>query len=270
MFSPDLPNEELTTAYWMYNSATKVADKNADITGHPFSGRVALNLVNYSLTISGLYTNDSGNFTFISATDDGQQSTTQCISLLVQDVLTQPLKLSVINITSVSNASCEAWLQCSTTQDRDVSYNWTVGDKTYSGSTLQYQIRPQDRDTTFKCTVANMVSDISATRVVNCRTTDKPVHIVILVAAAGGGLVLIVIIVGIVVFCRRKRARAASDAEDLTVYADIDDITRTQTLKPCSVYETLDDRVPTVRSETHTIYDKIQFNRMTPGSTQLS
>lgn len=151
----------------MYNSSTKVADKNAD----PFSGRVARNS-NCSLTLNRLYTSDSGHFIVISTKDDNNQSTPLCINLLVQDVLTQSPTLRVIKTTRVFNESCVASLQCSTTQDRDVSYKWTVGNKIHSGSTLQYQIRQQEGDTTFKCTVANGVSEISRTRQVNCHTTD--------------------------------------------------------------------------------------------------
>uniref|UniRef100_A0A8C6SP79 Ig-like domain-containing protein n=1 Tax=Neogobius melanostomus TaxID=47308 RepID=A0A8C6SP79_9GOBI len=150
VLSPGPISETLSMAYWKFNQR-KLVDINRVFNGHQFSGRVSLNQTNYSLTIQDLRTTDSGDFNFVSA-------------------LTQPPTLNVINTTEISKESCEVWMKCSYTSDQDVSYRWTVNDVMINGSTLQYPLKPHEGDTTFTCTASNMVSEVSASKNINCRS----------------------------------------------------------------------------------------------------
>ncbi|KAG7221423.1 hypothetical protein INR49_017237 [Caranx melampygus] len=99
------------------------------------------------------------------------------------------------NTTSHSqNGSCTVSLGCTSASGSKVSYNWTVGEQTFSGSSsLQYPIRPEDGDVQFTCTVWNMVSEQSASITVKCSNTSN-------------------------------QPNTGNNANDLTVYADISDV----------------------------------------------
>ncbi|XP_030017561.1 uncharacterized protein LOC115438252 isoform X2 [Sphaeramia orbicularis] len=97
----------------------------------------------------------------------------------------------------------------------------------------------------------------------------SPTFIIIL-GVAGGSCLIIVIITGIIaVVCHRKHKRAVMGTE--SVYADISDVNvngTSSTMTPCSVYETIDNRVSRDHKDMpapQTVYDKIQLNRVTPG-----
>ncbi|KAM9335223.1 uncharacterized protein ABDE67_020188 [Symphorus nematophorus] len=93
-------------------------------------------------------------------------------------------------------------------------------------------------------------------------------YIIIILAAAGGCLVIIVLAIAVGV-CYWKQSQPGSDSNDLTVYADISEVAvedETSNMKPCSVYETIDNRVPPVTSGPQTVYDKIQLSRVRKAS----
>ncbi|XP_010793201.1 T-lymphocyte surface antigen Ly-9 isoform X1 [Notothenia coriiceps] len=81
-----------------------------------------------------------------------------------------------------------------------------------------------------------------------------------LIVGAGGSL-LVAVIVGVAVCVyRHKQSQARIDSNDLTVYADINDVAIED--KPCSLYETIDNRGNKVPPGPNTVYDKIQLNRL--------
>ncbi|KAI3376258.1 hypothetical protein L3Q82_016764, partial [Scortum barcoo] len=93
----------------------------------------------------------------------------------------------------------------------------------------------------------------------------------LILGLAVGGCVLVVLTVGIVVgVCHSKHSRTGSDSNDLTVYADISEVAiedgTSPNMKPCSVYETIDNRVntgtPGMINHPQTVYDKIQLSRV--------
>ncbi|XP_044040828.1 signaling lymphocytic activation molecule-like isoform X2 [Siniperca chuatsi] len=275
-FSSCLPTEKVNLARWKYGTSI-IADKDNVVPEKQFSGRLNLNPTNFSLTVRGLTLRDSGDFTFISEVNDKQRDTVT-ITLQVHEPITEEPVLSGNSTWRTSTNSCTVLLECSATSDSSVTYNWTVRNQTISGSSLQYSIRPQDGDTKFTCTIYNFVSEESASKIVKCSnntqeisTETGPVNFAVVLILAGGGCLLIVIIVGIAVgVCHCKQSRAGSDSTDLTVYADISEITNedgtSSTMKPCSVYETIDNRVNSVTPGPQTVYDKIQFNRVRQAS----
>ncbi|TDG99649.1 hypothetical protein EPR50_G00195940 [Perca flavescens] len=154
-----------------------------------------------------------------------------------------------------------------------MTYTWAVRNQTIEGPRLEYTIKPQDEDTKFTCTISNEVSKMSATETKMCRniTSDAPEigpNSIILLSVTGVGCVLIVVIVGVTVcVCHRKQKQEVADSNDLTVYADISEVAiEDGTMKPCTLYETIDPRINTVTPGPQTVYDKIQVSRMRKAS----
>uniref|UniRef100_A0A673CGN4 Uncharacterized LOC115438252 n=1 Tax=Sphaeramia orbicularis TaxID=375764 RepID=A0A673CGN4_9TELE len=274
VLSSDLPPEGVSSAYWKYDNFT-IADKDDLVSEqHPFLGRVDLNLTDYSLTIRKLTVHDSGNFTFLSLVNDEQRESV-CITLQVQEVLSKQPELSTIYLDwHAVNESCTVGLQCSSPSHRSVSYNWTVKNQTQSGPTFHFVLRPQDEGTTVTCTISDSLSEKSASKTLKCGPSVKPEPksptFIIILGVAGGSCLIIVIITGIIaVVCHRKHKRAVMGTE--SVYADISDVNvngTSSTMTPCSVYETIDNRVSRDHKDMpapQTVYDKIQLNRVTPG-----
>nr|XP_012771042.2 uncharacterized protein LOC101473513 isoform X1 [Maylandia zebra] len=262
--SSGLPTEGVTAATWRYGQIT-VAGKDVDVSkDSPFKDRSELNLTDFNLTVRQLTLQDSGDFTFVSEVNDKQRPSVT-ITLQVHDPIAKPdIKISSTWIPL--NESCKVLLECSTTGD--VSYNWTVGKQTLTGPRQQYIIREQDGETNVTCTVSNHVSEKSAFQTVKCSkdTQQEPgKYIFLFVGIAGGCLILVTIAIIVGVCCCRKK-QVGSDTNDLTVYADIGELTNddgtSSTMQPCSVYETIDNRVPAVKPGPQTIYDKIQLNRV--------
>ncbi|XP_062300582.1 SLAM family member 7-like [Scomber scombrus] len=272
-----LPTEGVTVAIWQYNN-TKVADMDIGDAKHPqFIGRVELNL-DYSLTVRRLTPQDSGVYSLTSEVNDKQRDTVY-ITLQVHaplEIITQQPSLTVYSTSRSSNESCTVVGECRAASHTKVSYNWTVRGETHSGSRLQYNIQPEDGDIEFTCTIFNAVSETSASHTVKCSnntSTDQNRKVIIFVGvAAGSSLMLIMVAVGIAVCVRqRKQRQASSDSHDLTVYADITDVAppdRTITMKPSSLYDTIDNRTNAFTPAPQTVYDKIQFNRM--GNSSVS
>ncbi|GLD64737.1 signaling lymphocytic activation molecule-like isoform X1 [Lates japonicus] len=273
-FSSCLSTEGVSSATWKYGNKI-VADKDQSVTEHPqFKGRVSLNPTNYSLTVRGLTLQDSGEFSFVSEVNDKQRDTVT-VTLQVHDRLSDPV-LTINSTWHASNESCTVLLECNVTSDSSVTYKWAVRNQSLSGSRLQYILRPQDGETTFTCTVSNSVGVKSVFKNEKCsnETYEKTeTNFILFVSVAGGGCLLIVIIVGIVIgVCHHKQREVGSDSNDLTVYADVSDVAldnrMSTSMKPCSVYETIDNRGNTVTTgmQAQTVYDKIQLNRVRKAS----
>ncbi|XP_044197689.1 SLAM family member 8 isoform X2 [Thunnus albacares] len=286
-----LPTVGVNSAYWKHKD-TIVAEKSIGVTSQ-FMGRVDLNPTDFSLTVRRLTLQDSGVFSLISEVNDTQRDTVSITLQVHEPIMKQPI-LSVNSTWHALNEFCIVVLECSAPSDRKVSYNWTVMNQTISGSRLQYNIQPEVGNIKFTCTIFNSVSEKSASETVKCSnntSTDgkKPDLILILIVAAGS--LMTVTVVGIAVgVCHCKKRRSGSDSNELTVYADICDIapqdgTSTTmkpcsvyetvdrvnavtpagtltTMKPCSVYEIIDNRANTVTPAPQTVYDQIQFNRI--------
>ncbi|KAJ0055970.1 hypothetical protein NL108_017049 [Boleophthalmus pectinirostris] len=263
VLSPETINETITKGQWKYNEK-KIADSKADITGHQFSGRETMDKTNYSLTLKELKTTDSGDFTFISQ-GTSRQRPTYCIKLVVQEVLTSTPTVAVINTTQTTNSSCVVLTQCSSEFHKDVSYRWTVNNRNYNGPMLEYPLTSQDGTITVKCIVSNKVSEVSESKSINCQSTNdkkgSPLKdSLLIVVAAGLGCVILVSAIASVVYCRNRKKQAELD--EVTVYAEIDDVTSSKVMKPCSLYDSVDMKMSTAKHKPQTVYDQIQFNRM--------
>ncbi|XP_055084833.1 uncharacterized protein LOC129457068 isoform X2 [Periophthalmus magnuspinnatus] len=221
VLSPGSVTENLTSAEWRYNIDVKIADKRFDVPGHQFSGRVTLNKTNYNLEVKELKTTDSGNFVFVSATNTGQRPT-ECIRLVVQEVLTQHPTVTVNNITMNSNGSCVVQMECSSKFDKDVMYRWKVNNVEYNGPLLQYPLT-QEGLITFTCIVFNMISEVSENRTINCQSSELN--------------------------------------NELSVYAEIDDVSSGKIIKPktCSPSDSLYGKLNTEQCEA--VYDQIQLHQ---------
>ncbi|XP_042367943.1 SLAM family member 5-like [Plectropomus leopardus] len=263
-----LPTEGVVMARWKYGP-TVIADKDTNVSvNHQFKGRLDFNPTNFSLTLRGLTLKDSGEFSFLSALN-GQQRETVTITLHVHEPITEEPVVSS-NITwHPLNQSCTVFLTCSAASHSNVIYRWAEKNQNINGSSLNNIIMSQDEDTNFTCTVSNVVSEKSTSKVVKCSnsTSDPPVGpgFIILLGAAGGSCVMLIILVAVAVcFCHRKKSQAGVDTHDLTVYADISDVANEAgtAMKSCTLYETIENKVVTAPAVPQTVYDQIQFNRM--------
>ncbi|XP_039997544.1 LOW QUALITY PROTEIN: uncharacterized protein LOC120797756 [Xiphias gladius] len=268
-FSPRSRTQGVTSASWKYNSeivANKVSDKTEITENAQFKDRLSINPTNFSLTITRLTLQDSGNFSFVSEVNDVQQKTIH-FTLLVHETITS----AVVNVSSDWNAlneSCIVLLACNGSSESIVTYQWTVGNQTRNGSRMQYNLRPEDGEIEFNCTVFGFDSKMSQSKTVTCtpeseKTELQTLFLFLSVAAGGCLFVIVAIFIGVRHY---KQRQAVNDSDDLTVYADISDLVNDDkipnTMKPCSVYETIDNTVNTLTPGPQTVYDKIQFNRV--------
>ncbi|XP_059211552.1 uncharacterized protein LOC131990171 [Centropristis striata] len=164
-FSTCLPAEGVATARWRYKGS-QIADRDGVLSGDQFQGRLDLNSTNLSLTVRRLTLQDSGDFTFSSADVNDKQRATVTITLHVHEPITKEPSINFTSTWSPLNESCTVLLDCSTTSDNIVTYDWTVKNQKISGSRLQYTINPEDIE--FTCTVSNVVSKTSASVTVKC------------------------------------------------------------------------------------------------------
>uniref|UniRef100_A0A3Q0RBH0 Ig-like domain-containing protein n=1 Tax=Amphilophus citrinellus TaxID=61819 RepID=A0A3Q0RBH0_AMPCI len=168
--SSGLPTENVTEAVWKYGGI-KVADKDISVSKHsPFKDRSELNSENFTLTVRKLTLQDSGDFVFASAVNEKQRPSVT-ITLQVQEPITT---ITVIKINSTwipSNESCKVLLECRATGN--VTYKWTVGNQTLTGSKQQYIIREKDGEIIFNCTASNYVSKQSAFETVKCSNSTQ-------------------------------------------------------------------------------------------------
>ncbi|MEQ2273243.1 hypothetical protein XENORESO_001613, partial [Xenotaenia resolanae] len=272
--SSNIPTEGVKRASWKYKNLV-VALENGVTSNNPFQGRVKFNNGSFSLTVRELTLQDSGDFSFTSETKD-QQRPTVIITLQVHEPISkQPDLFSNISEPGL-NGFCTVYLDCRAASQSNITYIWTVGNQSYRGPKLQHTIRPQDGDTTFFCTASNVVSEMSALKSVRCRNNtdilskkDNNPDLVWILSAAGVGLLILVIII-VMTVCLCKRRWSGSDSNELTVYADISDfspeVDPSDKSKPCSLYDTIENRTGPGQQKPQTIYDKIQFERMRKAS----
>ncbi|KAL7375544.1 hypothetical protein ABVT39_019259 [Epinephelus coioides] len=162
-----LPTEGVIMAHWKYGSSL-IAQKDGKYDENPqFKGRLDFNPTNFSLTVRELTLQDSGVYHFVSAVT-GKQRGTVTITLQVHEPITKEPDVFFNSTWHPSNESCTALLKCSAPTESNVTYNWTVGNQTITGSSLDYSMRPQDGETKFTCTISNIVSEMSASRTESC------------------------------------------------------------------------------------------------------
>lgn len=99
------------------------------------------------------------------------------LSLFLPNASLDPItKEPAVTFDSSWNAeknSCTVSLTCSSTSDSSVTFSWTVRNETTSGSTMVYNVTPQDGDTGFTCTVSNVVSEKSKSITAKCSNTPE-------------------------------------------------------------------------------------------------
>ncbi|XP_060922563.1 uncharacterized protein LOC132996238 [Limanda limanda] len=194
-------------AEWRFNKSRKTI-----LDDRRFDGRVKMNPANFSLTLMKLTLQDSGDFSFLSEVND-EQVDTVTIRLQVHEPLTPP-HLSFNSTFHPSNESCTVSLECVSTPDSNVSYSWSVRNQTLVGSRLWYNIRPEDGETKFTCTISNSESSTSET--VTCVNSssdsnqEKQKIFFFAGLAAGGVLIVGLVIVICVCHCKQRPAVPAT------------------------------------------------------------
>uniref|UniRef100_A0A3Q0RLB3 Ig-like domain-containing protein n=1 Tax=Amphilophus citrinellus TaxID=61819 RepID=A0A3Q0RLB3_AMPCI len=167
--SSGLPTEGVTEAKWKYGGVT-AADKDDGVSkSSPFKDRSELNSENFTLTVRKLTLQDSGDFIFLSSVNEKQRPSVT-ITLQVHETITKKPVIKISYTWIPSDKSCKVLLECRATGN--VTYSWTVGDQTLTGSKQQYIIREQEGEITFTCTVSNYFSKQSAFETVKCSNTQ--------------------------------------------------------------------------------------------------
>ncbi|XP_030609985.1 uncharacterized protein LOC115797531 [Archocentrus centrarchus] len=168
--SSGLPTEGVTMATWKYGEI-KVADKDIGVSkSSRFKDRSELNSEDFTLTVRKLTLQDSGDFIFLSSINDTQRPSVT-ITLQVHETITKKPVIKISYTWIPSNESCKVLLECRATGN--VTYNWTVGNQTLTGSKQQYISREQEGEITFTCTVSNYVSEKSAFETVKCSNSRQ-------------------------------------------------------------------------------------------------
>ncbi|KAM7377136.1 hypothetical protein PAMA_013761 [Pampus argenteus] len=162
-----LPTEGVNSASWKYKNIIVAGIDEGLNENSQFGGRIYLNPTNYSLILRNLTPRDSGDFSFISEANDKQRKTIN-INLQVKEIITNEPTLTVYPTWHASNESCTFELNCSTNSYRNVSFNWIVGNQTFSGSRQQVITRPKEGNIKFTCTIFNSFSNKSASKTVKC------------------------------------------------------------------------------------------------------
>ncbi|XP_062961956.1 SLAM family member 5 [Cynocephalus volans] len=113
---------------------------------------------NYSLVISNLRMEDSGNYKADINLQNVSYTTTKCYKLQVYRKLGKP-KITQSLMTSV-NSTCNVTLTCSVEkEEKNVTYSWSpLGEE---GNVLQIFQTPVDQELTYTCTAQNPVSNNS-------------------------------------------------------------------------------------------------------------
>ncbi|XP_008590915.1 PREDICTED: SLAM family member 5 isoform X4 [Galeopterus variegatus] len=113
---------------------------------------------NYSLLISNLRMEDSGNYKADINLQNVPYTTTKCYKLQVYRQLGKP-KITQSLMTSV-NSTCNVTLTCSVEkEEKNVTYSWSpLGEE---GNVLQIFQTPVDQEVTYTCTAWNPVSNNS-------------------------------------------------------------------------------------------------------------
>ncbi|XP_074518490.1 signaling lymphocytic activation molecule-like [Halichoeres trimaculatus] len=268
-----LPPEGVTAATWRYGKVI-IANKGRGVDEKQFKNRLFFNLTDFSLTVKDLTLQDSGDYSFSSEANK-QQRGQVTVTLKIHEPITEPPVLTGNSTWDLHTNTCMVSLECSSKSTKNVSYRWTIGDQTRNGSQLQHVFRTQDGDTSFNCTIYNPVSKTSASTSLKCSkktqeltSPDKNLLFVLILIVAGSILLIVVVITAMVCHCQRSKA-ANSDAVDQTIYADITEVTTEDTsssMKPCSVYETIDDKNNRITPKAQTVYDQIQLSRVKTAS----
>ncbi|XP_035004405.2 SLAM family member 9 isoform X2 [Hippoglossus stenolepis] len=207
-FSSCLSTVNVTVTEWKFNNLV-VADMSLHVPeDRRFEGRVKMNLRNFSLTVTNLTLQDSGDFHFVSEANN-KQRTTVIICLQVHEPLTPP-DLSFNSTFHPSNESCSVSLECVSTLDSNVNYSWSVRNQTLVGPRLWYTIRRQDGKTKFTCTIFN--SERSTSKTVTCDNSSSNSYEekqkLIFFAGLAAGSVLIVGLVAVIGVCHCKQRPA--------------------------------------------------------------
>uniref|UniRef100_A0AAQ4Q509 Ig-like domain-containing protein n=1 Tax=Gasterosteus aculeatus aculeatus TaxID=481459 RepID=A0AAQ4Q509_GASAC len=165
------PTKGVTLPEWKYGFTLTTAEKLV-LRNNQFKGRLDLNPTSFNLTVRQLTRQDSGVFLFISDVN-GTQSETVTINLRVYDPITKEPAVTFDSSWDAEKNSCTVSLTCSSTSDSSVTFSWTVRNETTSGSTMVYNVTPQDGDTGFTCTVSNVVSEKSKSITAKCSNTPE-------------------------------------------------------------------------------------------------
>ncbi|XP_077961716.1 SLAM family member 9 isoform X1 [Gasterosteus aculeatus] len=196
------PTKGVTFPEWKYGFNLTIAEKTV-YENNQFKGRLDLNPTSFNLTVRQLTRQDSGVFLFISDVD-GTQSETVTTNLKVYDPITKEPAVTFDSSWDAEKNSCTVSLTCSSTSDSSVTFSWTVKNETTSGSTMDYNVTPQDGDTGFTCTVSNVVSEKSKSITAKCSNTPESPFFVPLVVGVLCGAALIGLPLLLYLFMRSK------------------------------------------------------------------
>ncbi|XP_077356080.1 uncharacterized protein LOC144003561 [Festucalex cinctus] len=259
--------EDVSFARWNYqgNKVASLDGEGVIVEASRFTGRLQLNLRNFSLTLRAVTLEDSGVFSFVSAVNDTQRETVE-VRLHVHEPITAEPVVRVNVTRHAANHSCSFLLHCSHSGNGGpVEYKWCVGNRSQSGAWHWVSVPLWAATTDATCTIFNAVSAKSASVSVTCANdtasstpvTDTLSSVVVASVATGAFCVFVMVAAIAVVACRRRRQRTSVKSEEATIYADISDMALANASVRAKEPHSTTPLVPV-----QTLYDQIQFNRM--------
>ncbi|XP_008590913.1 PREDICTED: SLAM family member 5 isoform X2 [Galeopterus variegatus] len=237
---------------------------------------------NYSLLISNLRMEDSGNYKADINLQNVPYTTTKCYKLQVYRQLGKP-KITQSLMTSV-NSTCNVTLTCSVEkEEKNVTYSWSpLGEE---GNVLQIFQTPVDQEVTYTCTAWNPVSNnsdsISAKELcADIASGLRTRHTALLsVLAVLFLLVLILSSVFLFHFCKKGKGsysktltKSPDAASNKTIYAYVT-VSRDAQPAESRIYdEILQSKVlPSKEEPLNSIYSTVQYSdKIGKPSTQNS
>uniref|UniRef100_A0A667IGL8 SLAM family member 7 n=1 Tax=Lynx canadensis TaxID=61383 RepID=A0A667IGL8_LYNCA len=172
-FPLKLPGIQIDTIVWTFNTTPlvtiepKMPDRQANVivTHSRNKERVKFLQGNYSLKLSKLSKNDSGDYRMVIYSSSLKDSFSQEYRLRVYERLSKP-KVTM-GLQNNKNGTCLTNLTCFMDQGgEDVTYSWEslgqAANESHNGSILPISWRLGERDTIFICVVRNPISSNSS------------------------------------------------------------------------------------------------------------
>ncbi|XP_040308370.1 SLAM family member 7 [Herpailurus yagouaroundi] len=287
-FPLKLPGIQIDTIVWTFNTTPlvtiepKMPDRQANVivTHSRNKERVKFLQGNYSLKLSKLSKNDSGDYRMVIYSSSLKDSFSQEYRLRVYEHLSKP-KVTM-GLQNNKNGTCLTNLTCFMDQGgEDVTYSWEslgqAANESHNGSILPISWRLGERDTIFICVVRNPISSnssnpISAWKLCEGAAADSESSMIL---ASLGVLLLIIafaLMPVLLIMQREKRKESIEERKGMDTHQEIPNYYPPSGETP--VYDTItcvDKTIPEEKPE-KTLYFSVQIPQKMeePHSTPIS
>ncbi|KAL2079194.1 hypothetical protein ACEWY4_024938 [Coilia grayii] len=279
--------KDVKNADWLFGNIVIAEYTGKDIVfpnSPQFNKRIHVDPSNFSLTLSEIRKDDSGQFVFVPSGKNNEQLPRNTLQLQVYE---STLKVHITqNVSIQPNNTCMFSLTCSASGPPDATFSWT-GHQTGSGASVHFSLLPADGSVNLKCSAQSgqnrdekdekevvikcdnkTLNGSTIPEVVNptkLPETEILWYVYHVIIPAAGGLIIVLLSTAVGVCCYRKHR----GNEDNTCYADVTvgrkDIPArsVSVINEMSIYETVDERAVGIHNkpQPQTLYDRVNFSR---------